>query len=107
LANGFPQYKPSFKNEQLIKTLIPRQDLRTELLTLANGNHTRIMDILEPYNIVSMRYLLDLDLVAIDSARTKYFELLSIPEEEQNIERLTKQAKNAIKKIRTLIDVFK
>lgn len=102
---GFPQYKAEYKDEGLIKDIIHSATDRASLVRNPNTNHTGILNLLENHNIVSMRWSLDLDLVAIASAREEYFRILRTPEAEQRSINLTSQRK-AIKKIDRILRVF-
>ena len=63
--NGLPKYKTEFNNAhlELIKHIIPKESERKRLLSLINSNHTKTLDMLEPYGIVCMRFNLESDLV--------------------------------------------
>lgn len=67
--------------------------------------NTGMLNDLEPYGVISMRYSLDLDLVAIEKSQVKYYALLNILRAEQTIQSLTSKLK-AIKKIGCIIEVF-
>lgn len=102
---GFPQYKAEFKDEGLVKDIIPSATDRGSLVRNPNVNHTGILNLLETHNIVSMRWSLDLDLVAIKGAREEYFRILRTPPADQTSQYLTAQRK-AIKKIDRILRVF-
>ena len=102
---GFPQYKAEYKDENLVKDLIPNASDRTKLLRSPNNNHTGILNLLENYEIISMRWSLDLDLVAINNAKEEYFRILRTPAGDQTSAYLTSQRK-AIKKIDRILRVF-
>ncbi len=102
---GFPQYKAEYKDEDLVKDIIPSATDREKLLRNPNVNHTEKLNLLESHNIVSMRWSLDLDLVAINGAREEYFRILRTPLADQTSQYLTAQRK-AIKKIDRILRVF-
>jgi putative ATP-dependent endonuclease of OLD family len=102
---GFPQYKNEYKDEELVKTLIPNENDRREVLSKINSNHTTVLNVLEKHNVISMRYSLDLDLVAVRSAQEKYYELLMLPAEKRNVLELTGMRKG-IKRIDRIISAF-
>lgn len=104
-ASGFPVYKEEFKDEELIKHLISDARARQAMLQHVNTNHTEMLNVLEPFGVVSMRYSLDLDLVAIERAQEKYYHLLNILNAERSPMALTTKRK-AIKKIARIIEVF-
>ncbi|MBZ0183629.1 MAG: AAA family ATPase [Melioribacteraceae bacterium] len=102
---GFPLYKSEFKNEELVKTLISNNEKRVKILEYINTNHTALLDLLEEYNIVSMRYSLDLDLAATTLGQQKYYELLNIPLSERSTQELT-QKRKALKKIDRILTII-
>lgn len=104
-ASGFPIYKEEFKDEDLVKHLVGEARARQSMLQHVNTNHTEMLNILEPYGVVSMRYSLDLDLVAIERAQDKYYHLLNILNADRTPMALTTKRK-AIKKIARIIEVF-
>jgi predicted ATP-dependent endonuclease of OLD family len=104
-VSGFPVYKENFKDEELIRQLIGDANDRSEILNCVNNNHTEMLNILEPHGVISMRYSLDLDLVAIEKAQEKYYHLLEINDADRVPSELTKKRK-AIKKITRIIEVF-
>jgi putative ATP-dependent endonuclease of OLD family len=63
------------------------------------------LNVLEKHNVISMRYSLDLDLVAVRSAQEKYYELLMLPAEKRNVLELTGMRKG-IKRIDRIISAF-
>lgn len=104
-ASGFPVYKEEYKNEELIKQLVSDAASRTQILKCVNNNHTEMLNLLEPHGVISMRYSLDLDLVAIERAQEKYYHLLNINEVDRVPSELTSK-RRAIKKIKRVIEVF-
>ncbi len=104
-AQGLPQYKSNFKDIELVKVLVPESQTRDDLLNAMNTNHTEVLNILEPYEIVCMRYSLDIDLIAIERARHKYYQLLTIPAADRNIGSLTSR-RSGIKKIGRILEAF-
>lgn len=104
-ASGFPAYKEEYKDEELIKQLVSDSVNRAEILKCVNKNHTEMLNLLEPYGVISMRFSLDLDLVAIERAQDKYYHLLDINNVDRVPSALTSKRK-AIKKIQRVIEVF-
>jgi len=102
---GFPQYKEEYKDEGLVKKLVPSEADRLEILSKVNSNHTAVLNILEKHNVISMRYSLDLDLVAVNKAQQTYYDLLKLPAVKRNVQELTGMRKG-IKKIDRIITVF-
>ena len=104
-TSGFPVYKEEFKDEELVKKLVGDSSTRRKILNCVNTNHTEMLNLLEPHGVISMRFSLDLDLVAIEKAQEKYYHLLSIVDADRKPSSLTSKRK-AIKKITRVIEVF-
>jgi putative ATP-dependent endonuclease of OLD family len=104
-VNGLPLYKKRYKNEELIKAIITNEQDRDLIIKEINSNHTKILDTLEPYNIISMRYSLDLDLVAVSKGEQKYYEVMKLPVSSRTVKELSGM-KKGIKKIERVITVF-
>ncbi|MDA2733680.1 AAA family ATPase [Bacillus sp. HNR-4] len=108
--SGFPKYKYEYKDSQLIKDLIPKEVDRDRLLRLFNSNHSKAMDLLEKYSIISMKYCLEMDLVASNTATKAYYEIITVPAVEQAAKSqkyLLTQRHKEIKKIENIIRVLK
>lgn len=106
---GFPKYKSEYKNSQLIKDLIPKQTDRDKLLRLFKSNHTKAMDLLEKYNMLSMTYCLEMDLVASRKATEIYHQILPGPETTESHKtqkNLLIVRKKQIKKIENILEVL-
>lgn len=104
-VSGFPVYKEEYKDESLVKQLVSDSASRSNILKCVNNNHTEMLNLLEPHGVISMRYSLDLDLVAIEKAQDKYYHLLTINDADRTPSALTSK-RNAIKKITRVIEVF-
>ncbi|WP_191090687.1 ATP-dependent nuclease [Niallia endozanthoxylica] len=109
--NGFPKYRNEYKNEnlELIKELIPKKNDRDRLLNLFKTNHSKAMDLLEKYNIISMMYNLEIDLVGSKTATKVYHDLLIVPREMQenpSQKFLLTERKGQIKQIKVIMNVI-
>ncbi|MFK4327527.1 putative ATP-dependent endonuclease of OLD family [Bacillus sp. RC97] len=108
--SGFPKYRYEYKDSQLIRDLIPKEADRDKLLMLFNSNHRKAMDLLGKYNIISMKYCLEMDLVASGTATKAYYEIITVTAAEQAAKTqkylLTKRHRE-IKKIENIISVLK
>ena len=51
--SGFPKYKKEYQSTDLIKEIISKENDRDKLLELFSSNHSKAMDLLESYNILS------------------------------------------------------
>lgn len=106
---GFPKYKLEYKANQLIKDLIPKESDRDKLLRLFGTNHSKAMDLLEKYNMLSMTYCLEMDLVASKTATQVYYQVIPGPEvieSERTQKNLLVSRKKQIKKIENILEVL-
>lgn len=103
-TNGFPIFKNEFKDQTLLSHIISDQHVQSELITHANTNHTKMLDLLENYGIVSMRYNLELDLAAIEAARQSFYKIFNMQNDNPTVANLTEM--KAIKKIQHLLRVM-
>lgn len=110
--NGFPKYRYEYKNEnlKLIKELITKRNDRERLLNLFKINHSKAMDLLEKYNIISMNYNLEIDLVGSKTATKVYHTQLNVPRDEQenpSQKFLLIERKGQIKGIKAIMNVLR
>lgn len=105
--NGFPKYRFVYKQEILIEALVSNAQDRSQLLKLFRSNHSRALDLLEQYNIVCMKYSLDIDLVASKAAAEKYFEYLNVPQSFRLKKELLINRKKQIKRLENLLVVVR
>ena len=106
-AVGFPRYKyNSYKRGRYIDTLITNEQDCTNLLDLFRTNHSRALDLLEKYNIICMKYCLEMDLIASNTACDHFYEKLSIALEDREKHTLLISNKSAIKKMKNLLHVI-
>lgn len=103
---GFPLFKQTLKNEELLKYVVSEKSDRSEICSFANTNHTAMLDILEKYDVISMRYSLDIDLVASASGRECLYNILNLSPNERNTSFLLTERKKAIKKVDTILKVM-
>ncbi|TSB45572.1 ATP-dependent nuclease [Alkalicoccobacillus porphyridii] len=107
--NGFPKYRYEYKDSHLIMDLIPKEADRDKLLRLFRTNHSKAMDLLEKFNIISMNYCLEMDLVASKTATQAYYEIITVPAAEQAAatqKYLLTERHKEIKKIENIIRVL-
>lgn len=108
-GSGFPKYKNEYKsaNNYLINEMITNSTDRNLLLQHFKSNHSRALDLLVKYNIISMKYTTEIDLIASHTATSHYYSILNVPLNEQSPkELLTKRAKQ-IKRVDNLLEVIR
>lgn len=109
-SSGFPIYSQSYNNVNLeiIEKLIPNVVDRNALLKNFNKNSVSgYLKILQKYNIVSMKYCLEMDLLKSKKAQDVYYDLLNIHPRDRNVKYLLVNNKKSIKKIENMISVTK
>lgn len=106
-SRGFPRYKfTSFNSGRYVESLIPDDEDRTKLLQLFKANHSRALDLLDKYNIISLRYCLEMDLISSGSACNIFYNKLNIPIVERSTKTLLVDKKKALKKMDNLMFVI-
>lgn len=104
-SNGFPKYSYSYSNRALVSDLIRNSADRENLLTLLKENHSRALDLLEKYNIISMKYSLEVDLIASNTASELYYDQLRVNDGSRTKYELLVNRFKQIKKLKHLIYV--
>ncbi|MFC0300359.1 ATP-dependent endonuclease [Virgibacillus soli] len=110
-SNGFPRYRYQYKNESLslINYMIPKESKRDQLLNLLKTNHSSALNLLEEYNLISMRYCLDMDLISSQEATKQFYDILNLQLTGDNsVDRkfLMTERKKAVKKIHYILEVI-
>jgi len=106
--SGFPKYDYTrYQTGCLEGDLISNDGDRAKLLLLFRRNHSKALDLLEKYNIVCMKYSLDMDLVASATARRLFFDRLNVPSANRSSYELLVNRKNQIKKLDHLVYIIK
>lgn len=107
-GSGYPKFSHnSYKSGSLVDKLIANRTDRNDLLQLLKENHSRALDVLAKYNIICMKYSLEVDLVASKTAASLYYDLLNIPPDRRNSAELLINNYKGIKKIAKLMHVVK
>ncbi len=105
-ASGFFNYRNVFKNEPLINEIFTNVAERNQLEGLLTSNHSRALDITLKYDVVCMKYNLEMDLVASITAQNLLYNQLGIPLANRNSNELLTNNENALKKIENLTFVI-
>lgn len=101
-GSGFFNYSNTYKNNPLIAEIINNQQDRQDLEDLLTSNHSRALDITVRYDVISMKYNLEMDLVSSRTAQDLIYNRLNIPQAQQNTNEILTNRKKAIKKIELL-----
>lgn len=105
--SGLPTYKPELKSSSPICDLISEEDKQNLLNCLISNNYKNGIEVLEKYNIITMRYAIEIDLIACKSFCNTFFDVLEIQEPNRTTKHLTIDRCKKIKKldiIRTVLD---
>lgn len=107
---GLPRYRYEFASDQktLIEDMIPNERKRIQLLNLFQKNHSKALNLLEEFDIVSMNYNLEIDLLNSNKAVEVFCEKLNVPFENHADTRkqLLLEQHKKIKKSFLLIEVI-
>ena len=99
--NGFFQYTTTWTKDtnkiRLIEELIPSSRERNNLLPLLCKNHSKALKVLGRYNIICMRYNLELDMCSSIQSQTFLYNELRIPSSQQSLNTLLVNYKDKIK----------
>lgn len=108
-TNGFPKYRYEYRQntKAVVDFLIPKKDKREKLIKLFKTNHSQAMNLLEEFNIICMNYSIELDLLSSKKAQEFMYTQLRVGENNKNINELTENRYNQIKKAKHLIPVLR
>lgn len=103
--NGFFNYANTFKHEILISEIINDISKKTLIETYLSTNHSKAMEELIKFDVICMKYNLEMDLVNSTSARSRLYNKLNIPLSNQNSNELLVNNDKKIKNLDILLDV--
>lgn len=77
---GLPKYRYEYKkaNLKLIEQMIPNDKKRDKLLNFFRTDHSKALNLLEEFNLISMNYCLEMDLLSSKKSVEKFCDILSI-----------------------------
>lgn len=105
-ASGFFNYNNTFKNEPLIETIFTNNSERALLEKYLTSNHSRSLDISVKYDIICMKYNLEMDLVSSKTAQNLLYSFLNIPSNNRNTNEILNYREKSLKKLETLLYVI-
>lgn len=103
---GLPCYKPEIKQSSPICGLLSAQDQTLLLDYLVNNQYEQASGILDKYGIISMRYAIEVDLIACKSYCDSFCDVLSITGEERTAKFLASERSDKIKKLEVIRSVL-
>ena len=105
-ASGFFNYQNTYKNEQLIIDIFTNPVERQQIEGLLTTNHSRALDISVKYDVICMKYTLEMDLVASTIAQNLIFNHLNVPLANRNTNEILIVREKSLKKLDTLLYVI-
>ena len=105
-ANGIPLYKNELKTSSPICNLVSPDDKERLLHLFQSGNYENALDLLDRYSIISMRYALEVDLLACRSYYMAFCNTLNLSPEEWTTKRLATERGKEIKKLDNICAVL-
>lgn len=98
-GSGLFNYTTTFKNDDLIQELFPDEAKRIQIENLLTTNHSRALDKTLEYDVLCMRFNLEMDLVTSATAQTLIYDYLRIPMADRNTYHLLVNHDGALKKL--------
>lgn len=105
-ASGFFKYQNVYKNEQLINEIFTNVHDRTQIQGLLTSNHSRALDLTVKYDVICMKFNLEMDLVASTTAQNLIYNYLNIPVANRNTNEILVNRDKALKKMDLLLHVI-
>lgn len=105
-ASGFFNYKTIFNNEALIPEILNNGVKRGQIQGLLTSNHSRALDLTLEFDVLCMKYNMEMDLVASTTARNLIYQRLDIPIADRNTNNLLTNFEGALKKLDLLLYVI-
>jgi predicted ATP-dependent endonuclease of OLD family len=104
--NGFFRYKSELKDDDAVRQLLPTQKSRSKLVKAFAQSHTKAQALLDEYNIVCMRWCLEMDLVNCRKGAQLLYDKLGVPVAARTVKELLVNRSNKIKDGDVLIHVI-
>ena len=104
--NGFFNYRNTYNNESLIPEIINNQTKKNQIERLLTTNHSRALDLTLEFDVLCMKYNMEMDLVASTTACNLIYEKLNIPQADRNTYNLLTNFEGGLKKLELLLYVI-
>lgn len=105
-ASGFFNYRNTYNNQTLIPEIINNQNKRAQIEGLLTSNHSRALDLTLEFDVLCMKYSMEMDLVASTTARNLIYQKLNIPIADRNTNNLLTNYEGGLKKLDLLLYVI-
>lgn len=90
----------------VLNAVFNTEELKDKLEEYVNQSYTKFVNYIEKYNMLSMQYCLEMDLVATDKASELYYDHYNLLGEKRNRKSLLIERKDAIKDPTVLLEIF-
>lgn len=104
--DGLPTYKPELKTSSAICSLLSNEDKDILLSGLIAGQYEQVLNILDSYSIVTMRYAIEVDLIACSSFCRAFCDVLALEGENRTARYLALERSDTIKKLDVICEVI-
>ena len=105
-GNGFFNYSNAFKNEVLINEIFNKPAKRNQIEGLLHTNHSKALDETLKFDVLCMKYNMEMDLVASLTAQNLFYNQLSVPQGDRNTNNLLTNFEGGLKKLSNLLYVI-
>lgn len=103
---GLPNYKPELKTSSPICGLLSEEDKQLLLDHLVAGHYEQALLLLDTYSIITMRYAIEVDLLACASFCNSFYDVLNIRNEDRTPLYLATERSSVIKKLDNICAVL-
>lgn len=104
--NGVPIYKPEITASSPICSLLSIEHKSAILNSFVAGKYEQALNILDTYSVITMRYAIEIDLIACSSFCNSFCDILGIAAENRNAYYLATERGDVIKKRDTICAVL-
>lgn len=102
-----PEYSSTLNRKNpVLNAIFNTDELKNELQTHVNESYTTFINYIKRYNILSMQYCLEMDLIATDKASQLYYDYYNLTGDKRNKKSLLIERKDAVKDPAVLLEVF-
>ena len=102
-----PKYKGTISNNKVIQFLFDTQEKKAALEYYLSKSYTQFFDFAKDYGLLSMQYCLEMDLVAFEKTREKYYDHYRLEGDKRTFKALLIDRKNVIKEPTVLLPIVK
>jgi len=105
-GSGFFKYNSTFKNTPLISEIFSDSSERGIIEGLLTSNHSKALDHTLKYDVLCMKYNMEMDLVASNKASDIIYNKLNVPVSDRSTKTLLLDKEKALKKLDLLLHVI-